>query len=134
MAVFLYLFWSSASQFKPRELQEGLLPAPAEPSGWKFILVSFVLTVLYLPISTIATHALVWSDDFWAVPNPYLNTTQFPPVLPPLGPSNEFRDPLDFCYTTTMKRNEVNFAPYVLIAAFAVLSFVSVSQLLLDRR
>lgn len=89
------------------------------------IIVSFILSALYLPLSTIATHGLVWADDFWVVSNPYLNATVNPPVLPPLGPPDEFNDPLDFCYTTTMRRDEVNFAPIVVIVSALTFAFVS---------
>ena len=126
VSILLFSFWRMSDRFKPFGLQEGLVPYSEPGNAWSFILISFILTVLYLPISTIATHALVWSDDFWAVSNPYVNATTFPPVLPPLGPSNEFRDPLDFCYTTTMKRNEVNLAPYVLVASTLILLFVRI--------
>ena len=78
---------------------------------------SFVLTVLYLPLSTMSMHVLVWSDDLWVVPNPYTNSSVNPPDLPPLGPADEFLGPLDFCYTTTMKRNELNYAPVLVILA-----------------
>jgi hypothetical protein len=27
--------------------------------------ISFALIILYLPMSTMAVHALVWSEDFW---------------------------------------------------------------------
>lgn len=87
---------------------------------------SFLLTAIYLPLSTMAIHVLVWSDDLWVVPNPYTNATTFPPVLPPLGPSDEFRDPLDFCWTTTMERNEINWAPVVVIIAVVCLCAVSI--------
>ena len=72
-----------------------------------------------------AVHVLVWSDDLWAVPNPYTNATTFPPNVEPLGPSDEYRDPLDFCYTTTMLRNEINYAPAVVILAIACFLGVS---------
>ena len=76
-----------------------------------------------------AVHVMVWSDDLWVVPNPYVNATTLPPQLPPLGPASEFRGPLDFCYTTTMERNQINYAPAVLI--IAIISFLGVSTLLL---
>jgi len=71
-----------------------------------------------------AVHVITWSDDLWPVPNPYLNSTTNPPTVVPLGPSDQFRDPLDFCYTTTMKKNEINFAPAVFIMAIIILSAV----------
>ncbi|KAK0464168.1 hypothetical protein IW261DRAFT_1524303 [Armillaria novae-zelandiae] len=87
------------------------------------LIVTFILTVVYLPLSTMAVHVLVWSEDLWAVPNPYTNATSFPPIVASLGPADEYRDPLDFCWTTTMKKNEINFAPVVVVlAAIVVLS------------
>ena len=83
--------------------------------------ISFLLTALYLPLSTMAVHVLVWSDDLWVVPNPYVyaNGTYIngPPQVSSLGPADQFRDPLDFCWTTTMQKNEVNYAPVVIIIA-----------------
>ncbi|KAG5647947.1 hypothetical protein DXG03_006981 [Asterophora parasitica] len=67
-----------------------------------------------------AVHVLVWSQDLWVVPNPYANATSFPPDVPPLGPSSEYRDAMDFCWTTTMKRNQVNYAPIVIVLAAIV--------------
>lgn len=124
--VLLYCFWSATNKNVAFDAQEGFPTVEPKVHGWWLITICFLLSVLYLPLSTIVIHALVWSDDFWVVSNPYTNTTVFPPILPPLGPSDEFHDPLDFCYTTTMKRNEVNFAPVIIIiSAFA---FGSVSS------
>jgi len=80
--------------------------------------------VIYLPLSTMSVHVLVWSEEVWAIPNPYRNATSFPPILPPLGPSNEYRDPLDFCWTTTMKRNEINLAPVFIVLSALAFIFV----------
>lgn len=93
-------------------------------------MMSFVLTVLYLPLSTMAMHVVVWSDDLWVVPNPYTDSTVDPAELPLLGPAAEFRAPLDFCYTTTMKRNEINYAPVLVI--LALVSLIGVGLLLFD--
>ncbi|KAG6862355.1 hypothetical protein C0995_011795 [Termitomyces sp. Mi166 len=71
-------------------------------------------------------HVLVWSQDLWVVPNPYTNATSYPPVLPPLGPPDEYRDPLDFCWTTTMRRNEVNYAPFVVILSALGFIFLTI--------
>ena len=71
-----------------------------------------------------AVHVIAWSDDLWAVPNPYLNSTTNPPAVAPLGPPDQFRDPLDFCYTTTMNKNEINFAPVIIIMAIIILAAV----------
>lgn len=124
--VLLYLFWSMTNKIRDQTVQEGFPPVQPKGRGWGLIAVSFTLSVLYLPMSTVVAHALLWSQDFWTIPNPYINSTTNPPVLPPLGPSDEFLDPLDFCYTTTMKRNEVNFAPLIVIVSAA--AFVGVSE------
>ncbi|KAI0375073.1 hypothetical protein BV20DRAFT_960129 [Pilatotrama ljubarskyi] len=96
---------------------EGLQSTEYLKNSWGVVIVTFILTVIYLPLSTMAVHVLVWSDDLWAVPNPYGNATTTSPTTAPLGPSDQYRDPLDFCYTTTMLRNEVNYAPVVVILA-----------------
>ncbi|KAF8585532.1 hypothetical protein K439DRAFT_1560810 [Ramaria rubella] len=117
----LYYFHVSTTRIALASTREGLQGQDTS-SSWGIIFASFVLTLIYLPLSTITVHALLWSQDFWVIPNPYLNATSLPPSLPPLGPSSEFRDPLDFCYTTTMNKNEINFAPAVV--ALAALTFV----------
>lgn len=38
---------------------EGLLRVTKKTSGWGLVLITFVLCVLYLPVSTIAVHGLV---------------------------------------------------------------------------
>lgn len=68
----------------------------------------FLLTTLYLPLAKLSFDALVWSDTMWPVKNPY-KTTDFPD-LQPLGPSGIYRDPGDFCYVTSMKIQDLNFA------------------------
>ncbi|KAI0825060.1 hypothetical protein BC628DRAFT_1321069 [Trametes gibbosa] len=101
-------------------IPEGLRSTEYLRNSWAVVIVTFILTVIYLPLSTMAVHVLVWSDDLWAVPNPYLNANAST-IIEPLGPSDEYRDPLDFCYTTTMRRNEINYAPVVVILAFVCL-------------
>lgn len=105
------------------QTQEGFQP-PTVPGGLGIIFVTFTLMVLYLPLSTMALHVIIWSSDLWVVPNPYINATSLPPVLQPLGPPDQYRDPLDFCWTTTMNRDEVNFAPVVVICALIVMASV----------
>jgi len=105
------------------QIQEGFQP-PTLPGGLWIMFVTFTLMVLYLPLSTMALHVVVWSSDLWVVPNPYINATSLPPVLDPLGPPEQYRDPLDFCWTTTMKRNEINFAPAVFICALISIAMV----------
>ncbi|KAF5390251.1 hypothetical protein D9757_002979 [Collybiopsis confluens] len=101
---------------------------------WSIVFVTFFLTVIYLPISIMAVHVLVWSDDLWVVSNPYTNATSFPPMVAPLGPANEYRDPLDFCWTTTMKKNEINYAPAIVTLAVTVVCMLSISFPIMLRR
>jgi hypothetical protein len=110
------------------QIQEGFQP-PTVPGGLGIMIVTFLLMVLYLPLSTMALHVVIWSEDLWVVPNPYINATSLPPVLEPLGPPDQYRDPLDFCWTTTMKRNEVNFAPAVVLSALIVIATVGFASL-----
>jgi hypothetical protein len=116
----LYAFHASTAPCKRYSSLEGF-QQPDRSSGRSIVITSFLLTVIYLPLSTLAVHVITWSDDLWAVPNPYFNSTTNPPVVAPLGPPDQFRDPLDFCYTTTMNKNEINFAPAVVIIAIIIL-------------
>lgn len=121
----LYSFYKSTTQCDRYTSVEGLQQMESRNAQWGIIIITFLLLVFYLPLSTMSVHVLVWSQELWAIPNPYINATTFPPVVPPLGPSNEYRDPLDFCWTTTMKRNEVNYAPVVVVLSGIVFFFVS---------
>ena len=123
----LYWFFRSTSSYLALGRLEGLRQQSPHGRSWGLLIVTFLLTFIYLPLSTLAVHVLVWSDDLWVVPNPYVNATSSSPVVPPLGPSDEYRDPLDFCYTTTMKRDDVNYAPILVILAVIVFASVSVS-------
>jgi len=121
----LYYFHKTTAQLKHKTIREGL-QAVYDDSGWVLIITTFGLTILYLPLSTIALHGILWSSDFWVVPNPYINATvPFPP--PPLGPTDLYHDPLDFCYTTTMRKDHINYAPVIVI--LSALTFVFVSRL-----
>ena len=122
--VLLYFFARATSLCCQLGVPEGLQQPSYMRNRWSLLLISFLLTAIYLPLSTMAIHVLVWSDDLWVVPNPYVNATSFPPVVPPLGDPTMFRDPLNFCYTTTMQRNEVNYAPVVVIIALICLGAV----------
>lgn len=121
--ILLYRFYVGTSLYSPSAFREGL-QSRRPPSSWGIIAVSFTLTVLYLPLSTIAMHGLLWSSDFWVVANPYTNSTVAPQDLEPLGPSDQWRDPLDFCFTTTMRKDEVNYAP--IIVAMSAITFIFV--------
>lgn len=122
----LYYFYRARIRCDRYNTIEGLQQTEAEGSRWGLVTVTFLLTVIYLPMSTMAVHVLVWSQDLWVVPNPYINATSFPPDVPPLGPANEFKQPLDFCWTTTMKRNEVNYAPIIVILSVIVFASASI--------
>ncbi|KAH9812839.1 hypothetical protein DFH28DRAFT_395024 [Melampsora americana] len=86
--------------------------------------ITFLLTSFYVPLSKISIGALAWTSDFWAIPNPYLDSDQ--PQVQPLGPSDLYRDTLDFCYTTTMKKPQGAFAnknwtvPIILVSIFNI--------------
>jgi len=123
-AVLLYYFYRSSFHCNRYPAVEGLQQPGLKSSRWGVLIVTFLLTVIYLPLSTMAIHVLVWSQDLWVVPNPYVGATSAPPVVPPLGPASEYRDSLDFCWTTTMKKNEVNYAPLVIVVSVVVVSFV----------
>ncbi|KAG7099182.1 hypothetical protein E1B28_001051 [Marasmius oreades] len=122
----LYRFWKSTRKCDRYTEIEGLQQNDKNGKEWKLVTISFLLTLIYLPMSTMAVHVLVWSQDLWPIPNPYTNATSFPPVVPPLGPSHEYRDPLDFCWTTTMKKNEFNFAPIVIILSIVTILFLTI--------
>lgn len=120
----LYYFQQRARHCDRYNRLEGLQKR-SKGKHWRTVVVTFLLTVIYLPMSIMAIHVLVWSDDLWVVPNPYVNATSFPPVVAPLGPTSEYRDPLDFCWTTTMKKDEINYAPVLIILSAIVVGMVS---------
>ncbi|KAJ6621702.1 hypothetical protein B0H10DRAFT_1789676 [Mycena sp. CBHHK59/15] len=122
----LYMFRRAACNYDRYQIVEGLQQVDSPRSRSGLVAITFLLTVIYLPLSTMAVHVLVWSSDLWAVSNPYTNATTFPPVVAPLGPSSEYRDPLDFCWTTTMKRNEINYAPALVILSILVIISLTV--------
>ena len=121
----LFCFYRATSRCDRYISAEGLQQIESPGNKWGLMIVMFLLTVLYLPLCTMSVHVLVWSQELWPIANPYVNATSLPPVLPPLGPATEYRDPLNFCWTTTMKRNEINFAP--IAVAFSAIVFVVVS-------
>ncbi|KAF9111773.1 hypothetical protein BGX27_004459 [Mortierella sp. AM989] len=120
--VFLFLFalicfialytFKIMTRTDPNDDIEGL-----EVSSWSLrskkqrietISIVFLLTTLYLPLAKLSFDALVWSDTMWPIPNPYKNIDF--PDLQPLGPSGIYRAPSDFCYVTSMKIQDLNFA------------------------
>jgi hypothetical protein len=127
--VLLYLFHRASTNYDRYRIVEGLQQSDSPGNRTVLVTITFLLAIIYLPLSTLAVHVLVWSDDLWVVPNPYTNATTFPPVLPPLGPSSEYKGPLEFCWTTTMKRDEVNWAPVLIILSVFVVGSVSLNSL-----
>ena len=128
-ACLLFYFYRSTLHCDRYNRIEGLQHTETRGTRWGLVIVTFLLTVIYLPLSTMAVHVIVWSEELWPMDNPYKNAT-LPrtasglPILDPLGPVEEYRDPLDFCWTTTMKRNEVNYAAVIVIVAVVTVFFV----------
>ena len=118
-SLLLWYFWHATRRCKHEDANEGLQLSVPYTGSWRLIFVCFILSVIYLPLSTIAVHAIVWSSDFWANRSDESGSV-------PLGTANEFRDSTDICYTTTMKRNEINLAPIVFIASFFTFTAVRV--------
>lgn len=83
--------------------------------------VTFFVTTMYLPLSKISIGALAWSSDYWALPYDPYTLYGDNPVIPPLGPADEFYAPLDFCYKTTMRipsgLNYFNWAWVIVVVA-----------------
>ena len=130
----MYELWRFTGRFSssptlPTDVGEGSDLASSPPTkahtsfrtsrGYK-IIITFLATSLYLPLSKLAIGALSWTSDYWPVPNPYLAGVDNP-VLVPLGDPSVFFDPGDFCWRTTMKRRDglhnVNWAWVVLPVA-----------------
>ena len=124
----LYRFYVLTEVYCTRVLKEGRQPRQPPPS-WSTILVTFLLTVLYLPLSTIAMHGILWSSDFWVVENPYISDNFSPSKMQPLGDPTVWRDPLDFCYTTTLRKDQGNWAP--LVVCLCAITFFFVRRLLI---
>lgn len=119
-ALALWHFWRMTKAHNPNKNVEGY-----DSQGWIYKSASrgtrfantclvFVLGLLYLPLSKVAVGALVWSSDFWPVPNPYKGGIDDPDPGPLLGDPDIWRAPLEFCYTTTMRKDEFNWA-YVIV-------------------
>ncbi|SPO28705.1 uncharacterized protein UTRI_04583 [Ustilago trichophora] len=127
-ALALWRFWRMTKAHNPNKTVEGF-----DSQGWIYKSASrgtrfantclvFVLGLLYLPLSKLAVDALVWSSDFWPVPNPYKGGIDDPVPGALLGDPDIWRAPLDFCYTTTMRKDAFNWA--YLIIPMAVLTII----------
>lgn len=127
-ALALWRFWLMTKAHNPNKTVEGY-----DSQGWIYKSASrgtrfantclvFVLGLLYLPLSKLAIDALVWSSDFWPVPNPYKGGIDDPVPGALLGDPDIWHAPLDFCYTTTMRKDAFNWA--YIILPMAVLTIV----------
>ncbi|CAI2166476.1 7591_t:CDS:2 [Funneliformis geosporum] len=126
--VFGGLYWfRTMTKYDPNADVEGLESHPwnirPESKRRHNVVVVFTLTTLYLPLSKLSLDALVWSDSFWPIPNPYFQNVDFPDFG---SGSDNFRDPKDFCYVTSMNKNDLNFSPVIIgvaIITICVFSF-----------
>ncbi|KAI9594794.1 hypothetical protein BDF19DRAFT_414199 [Syncephalis fuscata] len=84
------------------------------------MIILFIVTTLYLPLLSMALGALTWSDDFWPIKNPYKNTDN--PDFAAMPHDEGYRSPEKFCYNTSMKEGEFNWA--YLIVPLAAIIFV----------
>ncbi|KAI9227121.1 MAG: hypothetical protein DHS80DRAFT_17733 [Piptocephalis tieghemiana] len=124
--VFITLFAFSILRRKdPKSSSEGF-----EVNVWglrtrwsrrRALIVVFILTTLYLPLSQLALSALVWSSLFWPVDNPYKKGIDDPPSLHLPASTPGERAPGDFCYTRTMELHAFNTAWIVILLALLTL-------------
>ncbi|EST06865.1 hypothetical protein PSEUBRA_003659 [Kalmanozyma brasiliensis GHG001] len=128
-ALALWRFWRMTKAHNPNKTVEGY-----DSQGWIYKSASrgtrfantclvFVLGLLYLPLSKLAIDAIVWSSDFWPVPNPYKGGIDHPDPGPLLGDPDIWHAPLDFCYTTTMRKDEFNWAYIIIPMAVLIMIF-----------
>ncbi len=128
-ALALWRFWRMTKAHNPNKNVEGF-----DSQGWIYKSASrgtrfantclvFVLGLLYLPLSKLAVDALVWSSDFWPVPNPYKGGIDHPDPGQLLGDPDIWRAPLDFCYTTTMRKDAFNWAYVIIPMAVLIILF-----------
>ena len=126
----LYCFYRMTKQYDPNREIEGydsqpyIFHSPKRGTKVSNILIVFTLTALYIPLTKLSIDALTWQAAWWPVANPYSSTNDTTPVLPPLGDPHLYRDPLDFCWTTTMRKDEFNFAWLIVpLAALCVIFY-----------
>lgn len=120
----LLWFWHMTSSYDANRSIQGyegqpyIFSSPKRGTKVTNIVVTFVLTSLYIPLSKIAFDALLWSSDFWVVVDPYQGGAINDPHPASLGDPAIFRGPMDFCYTTTMRKDEFNWAWFIVPVAF----------------
>ncbi|KAJ1937656.1 hypothetical protein GGF37_005113, partial [Kickxella alabastrina] len=96
------------------------------PKRQRMHIIYFVLTTLYIPVVKLCLEAIVWSQGYWAVPNPF--RTSDDPVWNLADSDSSQRNPEKFCYTTTMRNGSFNGAFVVL--PLAVLLFIVLGMVL----
>lgn len=116
----LWYFYRCTERASALQHAEGLQRPDMRAQGRGIVPVTFLLAVIYLPLSTMSVHVLVWSKDLWVVELPDITGQAWPPDVDPLGPEDEYWGPLEFCWTTTMKRNAINWAPALVVLAVIV--------------
>lgn len=111
-------------QRSPRNSKPTATP-PWRSTPWtKFqnVMIVMLLSVLYIPLGKLAFDAVVWNVDYWPL-DAQGKATKSDTVQHPGDPSL-WRDPLDFCYTTTMRRDQFNWAYVVVsVAALTIISY-----------
>ncbi|RIB14861.1 hypothetical protein C2G38_1972554 [Gigaspora rosea] len=118
------LYWFKLmTKWDPNADTEGLESSPwnlrPQTKRRQNIILTFLLTTLYLPISKLAIDALVWGDTFWAIPNPYLYSDT--PNFTYFNNLTNNRNPNDFCYVTSMRDGDLNFSPVIIGVALVTL-------------
>ncbi|CAD6898784.1 unnamed protein product [Tilletia controversa] len=133
-ALMLWRFWRVTKAYDHNRYVDGFDSRPSAyttpPRGTKtgYVLLVFGLTTAYIPLTKLAVDVLVWNIDFWVM-NPLADMNDMddlPKDLPPLGDSDHFRDPLDFCYTTTVRKDKFNFAWLLVPAAVLTILFFTI--------
>ncbi|CAG8460586.1 482_t:CDS:2 [Dentiscutata heterogama] len=118
------LYWfRMMTKWDPNADAEGLESSPwnlrPETKRRQNIIITFLLTTLYLPISKLSIDALVWGDTFWAIPNPYIYSDT--PEFSYYNNMTDNRNPNDFCYVTSMREGDLNFSPVIIGVALVTL-------------
>ncbi|CAG8623522.1 8765_t:CDS:2 [Cetraspora pellucida] len=122
------LYWfRMMTKWDPNADTEGLESSPwnlrPKTNRRQNIIITFLLTTLYLPISKLSIDALVWGDTFWAIPNPYIyNDT---PDFSYFNNITDNRDFNDFCYITSMRKGDWNFSPVIIGVALVTLALLT---------
>ncbi|CAG8491759.1 5235_t:CDS:2 [Dentiscutata erythropus] len=105
---FLTLYWfRMMTKWDPNADAEGLETFPwnlrPQEKRRHNIVIVFILTTLYLPLSKLSIDALVWSKTFWPVGNGQ-----------------------NVCYVTSMRNGDLNFSPAIIVVALIVLGVFTI--------